>query len=243
MIRYIDEQGMISPIGEELGIDVAITAYSSHTFGELLNQSGAKKIAAVYGCVDVDMYTFTVDGKKILVYKSPIGAPAAVAAMEEVMACGVKHVVAFGICGSLIPVPPHTFVVPDKAFRDEGTSLHYAPPADCVELKNSKRVADMLEQNGIATVAGGTWTTDGFYRETKTRADEMRACGCVAVDMECSAMEIAANFRGKDFYTFFITADSLAGEEWAPNDILELKVTNSTTTAAVAAIRLAKSLA
>lgn len=243
MIRYIDEPGMIDPIGERLDATVAVTAYSAHTFGELLKQSGARKIADVYGCVDVDMYMFEANGKKILVYKSPIGAPAAVAAMEEIMACGIKHVVAFGICGALVDVPAHTFVVPDKAFRDEGTSLHYAPESDYISLKNSAVVQKSLMANGVATVTGGTWTTDGFYRETKTRADEMRKNGCVAVDMESSAMEIAAVFRGNDFYTFFITADSLAGEEWAPNDILELKVTDSTTTAAVAAIRLAESLA
>ena len=67
----------------------------------------------------------------------------------------------------------------------------------------------------------------------------MRKNGCVAVDMECSALQIAADFRGKQFYTFFITADSLAGEEWEPNDILELKVTDSTTVAATAAMTMA----
>lgn len=243
MIQFINEKGMIDPVENSLGADVAVAAFSAHTFAELLKQSGAKKIDEVYGCVDVEMYTFEHNGKKILVYRSPIGAPAAVAAMEEVMACGVKHVITFGICGALVDVPKHTFIVPTAAFRDEGTSYHYAPAADSVAVKNADKVAKMLNDCGVSTMQGGTWTTDGFYRETKTRADQMRGSGCVAVDMECSALQIAADFRGKQFYTFFITADSLAGEEWAPNDILELKVTDSTTVAATAAVKLAKSLA
>lgn len=243
MIKFIDEKGMIDPVENSLGADVAISAFSAHTFAELVKQSGAKKIPDVYGCVDVDMYMSERGGKKILVYRSPIGAPAAVAAMEEVMACGVKHVITFGICGALVDVPKHTFIVPTTAFRDEGTSYHYAPAEESVTVRNAYKVAKLLNDSGVKTMQGGTWTTDGFYRETKTRADQMRKSGCVAVDMECSALQIAADFRGKQFYTFFITADSLAGEEWAPNDILELKVTNSTTVAATAAVKLAISLA
>ncbi|MCX4313010.1 MAG: nucleoside phosphorylase [Clostridia bacterium] len=239
MIEFIDEKGMIDPIGEPLGAKVAVTAFSAHTFAELVARTGAKRIKDVYGCVDVEMYMFETNGKKVLVYKSPVGAPAAVSAMEEVMACGVEHVVAFGICGALTDVPAHTFVVPNRAFRDEGTSLHYAPASEFAEVKNSKVVEKRLAECGVNTVTGGTWTTDGFYRETKSRAETMRKNGCVAVDMECSALQIAADFRGKQFYTFFITADSLAGEEWEPNDILELKVTDSTTVAATAAMTMA----
>ena len=61
--------------------------------------------------------------------------------------------------------------------------------------------------------------------------------------MESSALQAAANFRNKQFYTFFIPADSLAGEQWQPNDILDLKATDSTTVAVAAAIKLAEELA
>ncbi|MCH5164963.1 MAG: nucleoside phosphorylase [Clostridiales bacterium] len=240
MIRFIDEQGLISPRGEHVGADAAITAFSTHIFDELIRQSGAKRTGVIKGSVDIDIFTFEADGKRIAVYKSPIGAPAAVSAMEEIMACGVKQVIAFGICGTLIETPPHTFIVPTKAYRDEGTSYHYLPADDFIEVAESKTVASVLSACGISTLSGGTWTTDGFYRETRTRADEMKANGCIAVDMECSALQAAANFRGNRFYTFFITADSLAGEEWQPNDILDLKVTDSTTVAACAAIKLAR---
>ncbi|MDE6401661.1 MAG: nucleoside phosphorylase [Clostridiales bacterium] len=243
MIKYFDEEGIITPFGENIKADVAITAFSTHTYEELLRITGAQECAVIKGGCDVGVFVFERNGKRIAVYKSPVGAPAAVATMEEVMATGVKHVIAFGICGALVHTPPHMFIVPDKAIRDEGTSYHYLPAAESIAVKNCQFVNKALNDSGIDTLVGGTWTTDGFYRETRTRAEQVKAAGCIAVDMECSALQAAADFRGKQFYTFFITADSLAEEQWQPNDILDLKATDSTTVAVCAAIKLAEELA
>lgn len=243
MIRFIDEEGIISPFCEQIGAEVAITAFSNHIYGELLKRTQARPRIVIKGGCDVDVCIFEYNGKNIAVYKSPIGAPAAVATMEEVMAAGVKKVIAFGICGALVQTPHQTFIVPNKAYRDEGTSYHYLPPAEFIDIKNSDRVARSLDADGIKVLLGGTWTTDGFYRETRTRADEMKNLGCIAVDMECSALQAAADFRGNEFYTFFITADSLAEEKWQPNDIIDQKVNDSVTAACFAAVRLAQSLA
>lgn len=242
MIEFYDEKGIITPFCEDIGADVAITVFSTHTYDELLRVTRAQPREVIRGGCDVEVCAFERGGKRIAVYKSPVGAPAATATMEEVMAAGVKHVIAFGICGALVKTPPHTFIVPDKAIRDEGTSYHYMPPTEYIDLPNSGRVNKLLNDIGIATLVGGTWTTDGFYRETRTRAEQVKAAGCIAVDMECSALQVAANFRGKQFYTFFITADSLAEELWQPNDILDLKATDSTTVAVGAAIKLAEEL-
>lgn len=242
MIKFIDEQAIITPFCDDVGATVAITAFSDHTFSELMRITGAQPRMVIRGGCDVDVSVFERNGKRIVVYKSPVGAPAAVATAEEIFAAGVEHIIAFGICGALVHTPPHTFIVPNKAFRDEGTSYHYMPATEEIDLPNSGLVQKSLNADGINTLVGGTWTTDGFYRETRTRADELKARGYVAVDMECSALQAAANFRGKQFYTFFITADSLAGEEWQPNDILDLKATDSTTVAVSAAIKLAEEL-
>ena len=243
MIRFIDEPGMIEPIKGDLRADVAITAFSAFIFDELLLRTGAKKVSSASGGCDADIYMFSHGGRNIVVYKSPIGAPAATAVMEEIIAAtGVNKVIAFGICGALVDVPHNTFIVPDRAYRDEGTSYHYAPASEYMEIHNAAAVKASLESGGVGALIGGTWTTDGFYRETRTRADEMKNNGCVAVDMECSALQAAADRRGIGFYTFFISADSLAGEQWEPNDILDLKVTDATTVAVCSAIRLAKTV-
>lgn len=248
MIEYVDEEGLISPEDIEsdvntLGADTAVTAFSDFLFRELIDGNNAVEIGRVTGGVDRTVFAVERDGKRVLVYQSPIGAPAAAAVMEEIGALGVKNFVAFGICGALVDTPFRTMIVPDRAYRDEGTSYHYLPAADYVELKNAQRVRKTLADLGINTLVGGAWTTDGFYREARTRAELMRARGCVAVDMESAALQAVCDFRGYNFHTFFITADSLAGEKWQGNDITKLAVTSADEAAVAAAVELAFALA
>ncbi len=244
MIKFIDEDGLIDPktAASDFGAATAITAFSDFLFDELLETLGAKQIGCITGGVDKPVYGAERNGKRIVVYKSPVGAPAAAMAMEEVGACGVKNFVAFGICGALVNTAHRSFLVPDKAYRDEGTSYHYLAPSDYMIIKNSATVADKLSATGVAATVGGTWTTDGFYRETPTRKAELASKGCIAVDMECSALQAVCDFRGYEFYTFFISADSLADDEWQPNDIMSLTVGTADRAAVAAAIELAFSL-
>lgn len=53
------------------------------------------------------------------------------------------------------------------AYRDEGTSYHYAPASDYITIKNSDVVAKFMETAGLPYVQGKTWTTDAVHRETK----------------------------------------------------------------------------
>lgn len=247
MITYFDEKAIIEPseiscdFGLD-GVDTAVTAFSNFIFDAFCEKYDAVKVGEMSGGASYDVFCVTLGKKRVAVYKSSIGAPAAAAAMEEIGALGIKNFVAFGICGALVPVPPRTFIVPDRAFRDEGTSYHYLPPSDSIEIKNARSVARSLERSGVSTLVGGAWTTDGFYRETRTRAEQMKKNGCVAVDMECAALQAVCDFRKKNFYTFFISADSLAGDKWEPNYILDPNVTNAEQTAIAAAAALASEL-
>ncbi|MCM1368027.1 MAG: nucleoside phosphorylase [Roseburia sp.] len=247
MITYINEKAIIEPSEVSCdfsldGIDTAVTAFSDFIFDVFREKYKAVKIGEISGGAGYAVYRAEVRGKRVAVYKSSVGAPAAAAAMEEIGAVGIKNFVAFGICGALVTVPPRTFIVPNRAFRDEGTSYHYLPPSDSIEIKNSGVVARSLERSGISVMTGATWTTDGFYRETRTRAEQMKSNGCVAVDMECAALQAVCDYRKKNFYTFFISADSLAGEKWEPNYILDPNVTSVEQAAVAAAAALASEL-
>ena len=251
MIRFIDEIGIIEPVNavgkvadtvKAYGAKAAVTTFSNHLFGEIISRYGGKKIAAVTGGVDNDIYGIIYEGKKLLAYQSPIGAPAAVMATEEALCCGIDSVVAFGICGALTSVPERTFVVPTKAFSDEGTSGHYAQISECIELNGAGKLLSSLDKYGLKTISGPDWCTDALYRETKTRLEEMKKLGCISVDMECAALQAMCNYRKKNFYTFFITADSLAGEEWEPNYILDMSVAPLDSVGVTAAVRFASEL-
>lgn len=251
MIRFIDEEGIIEPINaagkaakivKEYGATAAVTSFSNHLFNEIINRYGGKKIAYVTGGIDNVIYGINYEGKKLIAYQSPIGAPAAVMAAEEALCCGVDSVVAFGICGALTHVPPRTFVVPTKAYSDEGTSGHYVHDSDCIELVGAQKVAASLDKYGLKTISGPNWCTDALYRETRTRLEEMKSFGCISVDMECAALQAMASYRKKNFYTFFITADSLAGEEWEPNYILDISLDSIDSVGVQAAVRFASEL-
>lgn len=55
-----------------------------------------------------------------------------------------------------------------------------------------------------------TWSTDGFFRETKEKVSYRRREGCSVVEMECSALAACAAFRGATWGMILYTADSLA---------------------------------
>ena len=137
--------------------------------------------------------------------------------IECLFALGVEKLVLFGSCGVLDSSLANCgIIVPTAALRDEGTSYHYAPAGDEIEVNPRYRdkFAAVLDRHGCAWAEGKVWTTDAFYRETAEKASRRRAAGCVCVDMECSAVAALAQFRGKEVFQFFHGADSLDGERW-----------------------------
>jgi uridine phosphorylase len=143
---------------------------------------------------------------------APLGAPAAVQNLEFGINLGARHVVAVGSCGALHDTEEGAMLVPVKAMRDEGTSYHYAPAAEFIDLQPSavSSVRDALDAAGRDHTDVVTWTTDGFYRETPAVIQDRIARGCDVVDMECSALAAVCEFRGVDFAQLLYTADSLA---------------------------------
>ena len=105
-------------------------------------------------------------------------------------------------------------MVPTEAYRDEGTSYHYAPAADYIRMKNADTVAAFMKENGIPHVMGKTWTTDAFYRETVNNFEKHKADGCISVEMESAAVQAVCDFRGLELYAFFTSGDLLDAPEW-----------------------------
>ena len=58
-----------------------------------------------------------------------------------------------------------------------------------------------------------TWTTDGFYRETKDLVKYRVEEGCSVVEMECSALASVAEMRKAISGEILFTADTLADIE------------------------------
>ena len=129
-------------------------------------------------------------------------------------ALGIKNVVAFGICGVLTDIEEGKCIIPTAAYRDEGTSYHYCPAEDYISINNCDKLAVLFDELNVGYLKGKTWTTDAMYRETMGNRDKRVTEGCIAVDMECSALQAVCNFRGMELYQFFYGADSLNGSKW-----------------------------
>lgn len=154
----------------------------------------------------------------IAVRKLGIGAPAAVATLEELIVLGVSDILVIGTGGSLQPaLPIGSYIVPTSAIREEGTSFHYAPAGS--ELGPDATLAQamaeaVVAQGGVVTF-GPVWTTDAPYREMRSKARTYGALGALAVEMEASALFALAQFRSVRLALTLAISDELF-HEWRP---------------------------
>lgn len=154
-------------------------------------------------------------GEEIVLCQAPVGAAPAVQILEWLMAYGVSEIISAGSCGALEQFPESTFLVPKLALRDEGTSYHYAPPSRFIEINDPARTAikETILEHGMKYQEVITWSTDGFFRETKEKVAYRKSEGCSVVEMECSALAACTALRGATWGMILYTADSLADVE------------------------------
>ena len=206
------------PIREDaLQVDACIVTFSYVIEEFVLAHYPCRKIADIWFATgNTPIYQFEYKGKRFAFYKTYVGAPACVGTVEDSLAeISTKHYIVFGGAGCLDKDIAHGKVmVPTEAYRDEGTSYHYAAASDYITIKNAAVVASFLREQGIPYVEGKTWTTDSFYRETVNNFKKHKADGCISVEMECAALQAMCDFRGLQLYTFFTSGDLLDAPEW-----------------------------
>ena len=161
------------------------------------------------------IYRVSYKGEEITMCQAPLGGAAAAHILDFLIGHGVKYIVASGSCGALVDFEENKFLLPTEALRCEGASYHYLPPSRTVKLNESviESIESTLRTLGVDSERTKTWTTDGFYRETKAMVESRRAEGFSVVDMECASMAACAEFRGAKFGQILFTADSLADTE------------------------------
>ena len=118
---------------------------------------------------------------------------------EELFASGCRLLVSLTSAGQIVTSgrPPY-FVIIDRALRDEGTSYHYAPPAEFAHA--DPRLVAMawkaMSAHKPRCVVGSSWTTDAPFRETAEAIDFARSKGVLAVEMEAAALYAFASAAG-----------------------------------------------
>jgi len=180
---------------------------------KLIERYGAKyvKVSKEY-----PIYIFNVGGERIALKYIGIGGPLAGAQLDECVAFGGRKFIVIGKAGVLRgDIPKFSLMVPNKAIRDEGTSYHYLRPStfsypSSVTFNTLLRILLRNEDN---VFIGGTWTTDGIYRETKRKRDVFMRLGAICVEMELASLFAVAEYRKVDLAAI-LYADDFVGERW-----------------------------
>ena len=161
---------------------------------------------------NIKVYILHEKDEDICLVQPTIGAPAATALLDYLVSCGCKKIIAVGSCGVLTDIPENAFLVPTRALRGEGTSYQYLPASRYIELDEEpiSVIENTFKEHDLPFVTCTTWTTDGFFRETKDMVKYRLEEGCSVVEMECSALAACCQKRGAKFGQFLFTADSLA---------------------------------
>ena len=211
-----DKSAVITPDHEKLNIKLperCVYAFLGNEMEKYAAKVGTSPIAHFESETKLyPVYVIEHNGEPITLCQAPVGAAAAAQILDWLIGYGVRKIISSGSCGALCDFEEGCFLVPRRALRDEGTSYHYAPPSRYIETNEKVREAikDTLLGRGIKYREVTTWSTDGFYRETREKVEYRKAEGCETVEMECSALAACAEFRGTEFGMILYTADTLA---------------------------------
>ena len=210
-----DRNSVIMPDHEKFDLKLpkkAVFAFLGEYVDEFSKKGNAKIIAHFESATKkYPIYIYDYQGEQICIAQAPVGSSAATQLMDWLIGYGVENIISTGSCGVLVDIEENVFLVPKKALRDEGTSYHYLPPSRFVDIKREalEAIESTLNENNLKYREIVTWTTDGFYRETKEKVEYRKSEGCEVVEMECSALAACAEMRGATWGEILFTADSL----------------------------------
>lgn len=209
-------------VGQKRLPEIAICVFKKEIVDYIESNDSFREYSSIDVCGEaVKIYVTSINKIEVAIYRTYTGGPATVAIMEELHARGVEKFIIFGSCGQLTSnLKKGAFIIPTDAYRDEGTSYHYLPASDFVEVASAKKLAEIFEKEEIPYELTKTWTTDALFKETKEKMRNRVKCGCSVVEMECASIMAVAKSREFKAYQFFYTDDTLESEKW---DIKTLK--------------------
>lgn len=154
-----------------------------------LQTEGARKDPH-WACYHSETYHCTIDGITVGVIGCAVGAPYAVLVAEQLFCSGCRLLISVTSAGQISELGRSApFILITRALRDEGTSHHYLPSSDFVEIpKEMQSLGHRLSQKGLDLIDGTVWTTDAPFRETQEAIHPARRMGVVAVEMEAAAL-------------------------------------------------------
>ena len=180
-----------------------------------LQETGRARVDPTWACYHTTLRRFTLAEREVAIVPFTVGAPFAVLVAEELMASGCKLLINLTSAGR-IAAPPGiaSFMVIERALRDEGTSFHYLPATRWSHLRPDLRekLSALHLPEGPPIVYGSTWTTDAPFRETAQDIERHRAAGVLAVEMEAAALYAFAGATGRNVICLAHLTNELGSE-------------------------------
>ena len=217
ILEYDDDpKAIIMPGHEDLGYklpDKCLFTFLGNALDKFASENNAKVIGTFESITKhYPVYSINYKGSEICMMQAPVGAAASAQILDWLIHYGCRKIISTGSCGTLVNIPENTFLVPKTALRDEGASYHYLPASRYIEINPDALIAieRTLISHNLNYEEVMTWTTDGFYRETKNMVSYRIEEGCSVVEMECAGLAAVAESRNACFGQILFTADSLA---------------------------------
>ena len=196
-------------------IDYCLIIFSHEIIEYILNNYKCDIVFLLNDCTGGRyIYKFKYNDKVIAFYNTYVGSCGTGNLIEESHAVlGCTNYIMFGSCGSLDKEKTsNNFIIPNKAYRDEGFSYHYVAASDYINIKNYEILKNIFDKYKYPYVIGGTWTTDAFYRETIEEINERKKAGDIVVEMEIAGAEAVCDYLNINLYTFLASGDVLSDE-------------------------------
>jgi uridine phosphorylase len=149
--------------------------------------------------------TGELEGTRVSVVSSGMGAPAVAIGVEELVTAGVHTIIRIGTTGAVGPGPRlGDAIIGLGAVRTEGTSRAYIDveyPAvadlDVVEaLRRAARQRNAPHHVGIIESSDAYYADAWLGAQAAPRAERMRRAGLLAIEMEASALYVIGRLRG-----------------------------------------------
>ena len=250
MIFYSSEEGFIKPRGikNNKGIrdtsiklpHIAVGVFSEYLLKDIASKFECKKVGELTEKRPV--YELKYKNAKITLFMAGISGPWISADIEELNINGVDTFIIFGNCGVLDKdIEDCSIIIPDKAYRVEGTSYHYLPDSEYIKLDETYKnlFKDILKEYNFNYNEGATWTIDAFYRETKEKIERYQKKGVICVEMEGASIGAVCQYKKLNYFTFYYAGDNLDSVEWEERSINQLANFNKKTKVPILALELA----
>ena len=250
MIFYSNEEGFIKPQGiknltgiRDSSIElphIAVGVFSEYLLKDIVKKIKCEKVGELTEKRPV--YILKYKNMKITLFMAGISGPWISNDIEDLNVNGVDTFIIFGNCGVLDKtIEDCSIIIPNRAYRDEGTSYHYLPDSEYVNLddKYKNLFKNILKEYKFDYKEGATWTTDAFYRETKEKIQMFQRKGVVCVEMEGASIAAVCKYKNLNYFTFYYAGDNLDSVEWEERSITQLANFDKKTKVPILALELA----